>query len=380
MSAVGYQQSIRFLGGICIVLLVVMLDLIYFNGSTPQLNRKGMNVTVPQFKKYQARVCSLDFLRNYFVKTGRFFGGGKWVNDKWWPKDCMMPKYLSPEQLAPCLVKKNIKKIGQVGDSQSMRYMAAIKRGENAYSCKLLKSESTMSRSPAPSYFSPPLDPKSIRVASRDCSGCAGQLVRCTPQGSTETTDIEVLITEYTKDHEISTKRNAWKHECDDRLKNISGIFCQESMTTQEVYFREYWALSGYPDVIIIYAVHAHEAQKRRPSDFRRDFTWFIDLVVSVVPKTTKILYWNSPQVNSAKQPVFWRNITANTYISQLNAVSASVIKKFIIEKKVNNLYPMFDLYGISRDVMKWIVDGVHFSGPWYNQIITLFWTTLCAD
>ncbi|XP_013408897.1 uncharacterized protein LOC106172649 [Lingula anatina] len=384
MGAEHLQPNMRVASGMFFILFTITAYCVYldFNGPRVKLDNVWMtrnsnrHIASGRFRRLQ--ICSLDFLQQYLIKNKRFLGNGKWVNETWLPKECIFPKLLSDAQLGSCLKRKKIRKIGQTGDSQSMKYMAAMKRGEGIFKCKELKSESRSIRTPTLSYFSPPLDIKSIRVAKRDCGGCAGELVRCTAPNLNVTTDIEVLITEFTKDHEITTKRNFWKGDCDIRLKNISQIYCQESVTTQEVYFREYWPLSGYPDVINIYAVHVHEAQKRTPRDFARDFTWFIDLIVSVIPKTTKILYWNSPHIDPSKQPVKWRDVKSNEFIKQLNVISASVIRKCIVEKNATNLYPMYDLFEISKDVLHWNGDGVHFYALWYQKVMSLFWATLC--
>ncbi|XP_013408901.1 uncharacterized protein LOC106172654 [Lingula anatina] len=390
MSAEQIRPSLRLTSGVFLILfgIILLCFCMEFNGHRAKLDDVWLasihskNTQKANGHVQQMQACNLDFLQRYLLKNERFLGNGKWINGTWLPKDCIMPKLLSPSQLGSCLKSKKIRKIGQTGDSQSMRYTGVLHGGEGLFTrnVHVLKRENSGIRTPSPNYFSPPLDIKSIRVANRDCSGCAGELVRCTAPNLNVTTDIEVLITEFTKDHEITTKRNSWKSDCDIRLKNISQIYCQESVTTQEVYFREYWPLSGYPDVINIYAVHVHESQKRTPRDFARDFTWFIDLIVSVIPKTTKILYWNSPQVDPSKQPVEWRDVTSNEFIKQLNAISASVIRKYIIEKNATNLYPMFDLYEISKDVLHWNRDGVHFEPIWYKKVISLFWATLCQD
>ncbi|XP_013408898.1 uncharacterized protein LOC106172651 [Lingula anatina] len=388
MGAKQLLPNLRCKSGLFLILFAIIALGIYLDSNKLGANFDNVwlasfhnrNMQKANYQVQQMQICNLDFLQRYLIKNKRFLGYGKWVNRKWLPKECIVPELQSPAQLVSCLKRKKIRKIGQTGDSQSMKYMAAMKRGEGIFKCKELKRETRSIRTPSPSYFSPPLDKKYLTVANRDCNGCAGELVQCTAPNGIVTSDIEVLITEFIKDHEITTKRNFWKGDCDIRLKQINQIHCQDSVTTQEVYFREYWPLSGYPDVINIYAVHVHEAQKRTPRDFARDFTWFIDLIVSVIPKTTKILYWNSPHVDPSKQPVKWRDVTGNEFIKQLNAISASVIRKYIIEKNATNLYPMFDLYEISKDVLHWNTDGVHFEPIWYKTVISLFWATLCQS
>ncbi|XP_013380198.1 uncharacterized protein LOC106151471 [Lingula anatina] len=328
----------------------------------------------------KTRNCSLLYLQNYLAEKGRFFGEGQWVKGQWEPRSCQVPERVNAERLAQCLTAKKIEKIGILGDSQSMRYAAMIRTGEGAFQCKKTKAENGGNRSPSINFFSPPIAANDLRATTRDCLGCAGLQATCTFGSSKNSViKIENMITENVKDSELITRRSSVYKNCDDRLTNKTGIPCLESSTTQEVIFQEYWCLDGYPDVIIVFATHVHEAVKRNARNFERDFTWFVDLITTVVPKTTKILYVNAPKV-TPPQPEAWKTEGRNIFIDELNKIAAAVIHRSIVERKVPNLYPMYDMFSMSVDRNDWNGDGVHFKPQWYKHAASLLWTTLCMD
>ncbi|CAH1779112.1 unnamed protein product, partial [Owenia fusiformis] len=347
--------------------------------------------TMPRFKinderhKAKKPTCSLEFLKEYFLKTGEFYSSGSWDDRSWIANDCIQADLDLPTMLK----RNNLSSILFLGDSTAWRYARAfVNVLKKRFTCHLVKQEGS-GKEPDVTYFS---DSRGVfqadmLVHSRDCYTCKSFMYECknivefSHVGSYVI--IEYVSMEYFMDTEISTLRlptNKNKNMCRTSHNTQSGLACGQSPTSQEFIFNEYLTLKpseSYPQLIALVS-NFHELIMRDDVSFRRTLTWFLDLVYqSTKSRPGNRVMWFEPTffIESKKN----RNIVKNaqTKNHRLNNIAKELLMKYFNEN-IPIFWPFFGVMNISKVATpEWNIDGIHFEMMYYESMIKLLLQTL---
>ena len=249
---------------------------------------------------------------------------------------------------------QNISKIAILADSQGPRWTNALIKGimtEND-TVRKIKHENG-SRLVDESYFGN--DPH-ILSHTRECSGCQSMLQRISNQ-----MDVEYLSQEFVMDTEIQRFATHWNGNllhCDS-----SNCINEIAYTTQEYYFKFHFPEQGYPDIILRFATHMHDAGRFTETEFRRNFAYFLQLMLDYTPKTTKILWFTGMPFANGQD---------TEKLALFNKISIEQIEEFGAGRIV---VAPFDLWAIKTELNQtfgdlWRADNAHMNQPFYDSVM----------
>ncbi|CAH1790993.1 unnamed protein product [Owenia fusiformis] len=215
-----------------------------------------------------------------------------------------------------------------------------------------------------------------MNVHSRDCSSCTSKLSLCKLNSSEHTMFIDYLAMENYMDSHMSILRGKLPHPGSEvcrqnREQNKDwDVYCPESITTQQVLFNEYLpAQRVYPDVIILVGSQ-HETFRRNTRASSRALTWLLDLIDQRVKNTTRVLFLEQTTGNDNLKPNIFQKWTGESRLEAIREDSFKVLSSALKYSSV--LYPFYGLASISRDVISWNMDGVHYHNDFYEAMVHL--------
>ncbi|CAH1772915.1 unnamed protein product [Owenia fusiformis] len=322
--------------------------------------------------------CSLEFLKNYFLENGEFYARGVWSKQSWIAKDCVATLVDMPNML----FNNNLSNILLVGDSTATRYARAfVNAFKTTYKCRLEKKENAGYKEPDMRYFSN-IPQEDMYFHTRECYGCDSFLYNCSNDSigksnvrhSGSHVTIEYVSMEYFMDTEITTLRfphGKTKNKC---RKTNQYAPCEQSPTSQEFIFNEYLQLKSheaYPQLILLIANH-HETRMRDAANFKRTFTWFLDVVNNSIKNhpETRVIWLEPTFVEESKQsnPDVKNRQFKN--VELYNEAKKQLIPYF--SEQYPRFWPFYGVMKISERVPGWNQDGIHFNMEYYESMISL--------
>lgn len=256
--------------------------------------------------------------------------------------------------------KKKIR-LALVGDSTGFR---VTKELVELLNCALHDNENPVNgREPNINYFSQGGKISGIIAHTRDCGGCQSRRGTCR---SRLVSALEYLTMEYVMDTELATSRTSWGGLCSG---HPGDVYCEQSPTTQEFVFGEWWTSSRNtcPDVIFHLATNVHDIARRSTVGYRRSVTWMFGVIAEFLDVScpdTKYYWSTAARVEEAKVPKEYRNVTKNEKIVEFNQIALNSFPKH------ERMFLGFDQYNYSLllDISRY-TDAVHLSKSTYHDM-----------
>ena len=181
-------------------------------------------------------------------------------------------------------------------------------------------------------------------------------------------------------DTEVTTVRNQWLGNCP---RDDGGSFCRQSNSYQEFIFREYLR-DDYPDVILLFS-SSHDKARHDLAMIEQNIYNLKSLIKQFVPRTSKLFWFSVIGENLNKKPKAWRlarfdrNFTTD---EQNERINGALFKALLPELRQDNstFATFFDLYAMSKDVLRWSKDGIHLKNTWYDIVISYVFQMMCVD
>ena len=319
--------------------------------------------------------CSLDYFREQTIQNELFpsYKSCQWQNNT--------------VNISNCFHDRNISKVAILGDSNGGMFAKALVTliQQDSGGCVLHKSEIGLNNFfPEPSYYLG-ADPHNVTVThKRDCYGCNSAVYRCT-RGSRQV-DVEYISMEFTMDTEISTFRIHRKYNfptCGTDGFPDNKRPCPQSHTTQEFVLKEYFPLTGYPD-LIFYFSGAHDHVVFTSSEMKNAASFLGGLFSLHVPSTSKVVFFGKLFEEMTHKPKKWQTmIYEDKYnlFEQIQRLNNATIKglKPHLEVANSNIYTFFDLFAFGGEHgEEWAVDGVHKQLGFYSTVWSYFTRSFC--
>lgn len=320
-------------------------------------------------------VCTNSLMKKAVRNSHRIPYGGTWlrynVNEStesfhFQPHFCSFSETKS--YVRSCFVKKNIRKIVTIGDSNSLRLMDAFARlfSYTLDRCSFVDLEASETAS-NPRYYLRNVSFNLFDVIFRvyGCYSCTRRHVYSystadDSEGKTENRTVEL--------EQIANTRII-----DDgrRIKVKLGQFLPTDIS-QEFILRDYLRLERYPDVILYQTAFSHEIKfgmLQHPASIvklREPLKNLRNLMKKYVPPTSS-LYW---MTNQDIYEGFVRASLRNRLMRQsIDVFSDEMESDF--GSMDNNVFTFFYLYELSRPIKSWHKprDCYHMKRKWYDLI-----------
>ena len=318
--------------------------------------------------------CTMSSIQNYITQNDFFPDKGTWIMKgkkrlRWSPDLCSFKNPSENINVKECFLRKNVKRVLVLGDSNGSRYFGALVGF--VQNCTTLKREGGSLRQPDISYFTKysNVSKKDLRFQLRDCSGCKSQLKTCTLSAGRSVL-IEYVVMEYLMDTEVTTYRKACPGQC------------LHSNTHQQFIFGEY--LSGnYPDLILLFS-NIHDRVRKHRAVIKAEVNYLMQLIRALVPVSTELVWFSNKCDDVRKTAPKWRNVT---YDGQYNhSYHTSLLNRDLfhslkpaVSLSSNRISGFFDLNALIHDVLHlWSADRVHLQPPWYKLVMHYFLQAYC--
>ena len=375
--------KIRLYLATCAFLVITSFGLIartYFQQSTPiprilqatvRREKGSLHVEEKRADFDTHRNCSKTLFRQYFRACGYFPSGGKWLAVKhngknvpqFQPNACHF-QWPSTEALRQALSHNGSSHLLLLGASQMKRYTGGVLTvlRSAGFKCRIMKIAKQKDRIPDTRYFARGnmTLASMLQARGRYCSGCASSLHTCTVSGSkinVEYIGMDDILDSSLRIYDRSAREN-----------------CVE--TFQEFIFRIFLK-DHYPDFLVVSATPNHLKFKYSRTRFVMDLHYFIGLMRSYLPQTTRILWIpgiaeneNAQRTEKNKRNFNKRveGMLASERIDLLNHILYANIEKELINAS-SNIFGFLDLFQASVDRMSWYVDRGHLKNTWYMTI-----------
>lgn len=171
-----------------------------------------------------------------------------------------------------------------LGDSQGMNYAVSMIKHLNrsGAECHRQQHEKTSGqRGGDVSYFGVP----NAVARTQDCSACTSFRTRCVHPRNNTTVLVEYVRLEFILDFELTTKPLIhWDNSC-----NMSATRpCKWAWSTQQFLLEHYFGkVTPIPTQMHIFQ-NVHDPARRTLADYRRDLTWFVDLLDATIGQSPR--------------------------------------------------------------------------------------------
>eukprot|EP01084_Bolivina_argentea_P210113 357751_1 len=220
----------------------------------------------------------------------------------------------------------------------------------------------------------------------RECSGCQSYIMNCY-YSNISVIKIKYLSQEFVFDTEIQRYLTHWNKN--DLLHSIGikkcptnwllGCIGEISYSTQEFYLKNYFKLTGYPNIIIRFATYQHDIGRFTEIEFKRNFRYYLQLLLDYVNTNNTKIIW----ISTMSFATVWHNESTmhlNEKIWRFNNIAVSEIVKYA--KNSIHIFPL-DLFQISLQLRqlygnRWNenhgLDTAHLHAMFYDQLMQLVW------
>lgn len=184
----------------------------------------------------------------------------------------------------------------------------------------------------------------------RDCNICEAKLFEC--KDGLHSMKVEFIAVEFARD--VSLQSSLYR-------------------TTQEN-VGHYLSQQNVSHVIFNTGLHDTGLQCNSIKSYRKNLMWYFGVLRKFMPLAS-FLWLDSVPVVKSKQPVIWRNVTANGRISEYNRIASRLVDQFG--------YQRISPFGILQlpYFSKLSNDGVHYSeegGVFYDILASAILLQLC--
>ncbi|KIY96939.1 hypothetical protein MNEG_11023 [Monoraphidium neglectum] len=220
----------------------------------------------------------------------------------------------------------------------------------------------------------------------QDCNGCTSFRSVC--QGpSGRRVVIEFLRMEFVLDSELAAPmRIHWDNNCD----FTQSPPCKWFWNSQQFLFEGYLKQRRLPPDHIHVFQNMHDCSRRSPADFRRDLSWFLDVLDTNLHPGTNVYFWEAPHPTGSKQPDQWRNVTSPACMRRMNDAVKRAVAPFLERTAAAAAnasareqawwYATFDLFGPTGGRPDLSEDGVHMRGDWYETLARALVAGTCGS
>lgn len=346
------------------------------------------NCTIPTgYYQESLPACSNALMREYYRVMKEFPECGRWTGGdvgfgytEYYPIDfCQWQPY----NLQNCLMKNNVKRIFMAGDSNGFQLFLSMLNLTIASGarCELVRSEGPASRMPNVTYFAEILNnsrwAEAFTVETRRCKLCRAQEYKCTMRNSygLSTVYFEFMGYYFFKDPSLMVLRNA---SAKYRVRHVS--------TVQELIFKVYLPMKGYPDIIFMPLPFNHEKWNPQPllEVNLKDLSNMIrrkkrpETQVYWIPAAGEVEKMRSPLAMGYRNKKF-QGLLAAEYIYTLNKLAYKVLEPALMNK-ISNVYGFINVANMSMQKEEWNLDGIHYNYQWYSHVIRQLWSTICSE
>ena len=331
-------------------------------------------------KEQSNKTCSFPLLTQFHQRCGYFAELTSWKNiSKGFPAAamsahmCKLPLVTSaPRQLREYITKRNITGITVFGDSQGMRYSAALLDvfKKASFKCKLKKQEPTGYHMHL-DYYTKGTGISTNTTVKRGCTSCNSYLHTCSHENGTKVA-LEYISMKLTNQINISDQINITVNYPTFK-QNKSHPLCQ-GITQAEYLFKYYLKRTTYPQLLLIFPQFAHNA--RIPLVTVYDgISYLMDLIITNVPATSSVILYNGPPYNAKKDKIWSTSEGAgynpNEKMQAMNHFLSKHLLDYHKSRRSPPMYSFFDLYHMGEQLREaWAQDHVHSQPHWYKYVV----------
>ena len=279
---------------------------------------------------------------------------------------CKLPLVTSaPRQLREYISKRNITGITVFGDSQGMRYTAALRDifMKASLKCKLKKQEPTGYHMHL-AYYTKGTGIFTNTTVNRGCYSCNSNLHTCSHKNGTKVA-VEYISMTLTNQMNISVNYSTCK-------QNKSHPLCQ-GITQAEYLFKYYLKRTTYPQLLLIFPQFAHNALIPLATVYD-GISYLMDLISTNVPATSSVILYNGPPYNAIKDKK-WSTSEGPGYHKNEKMQAMNHLSKNLLDyhksRRSPPMYSFFDLYHMGEQLREaWAQDHVHSQPHWYKYVV----------
>ncbi len=325
--------------------------------------------------------CNNEIFRQYLQRHGYFPGLGKWNGSQFHPNICeFKPTTLSADYLLQCMRKSELTSVATLGDSQGMRYFNALLEHFRsvASGCTRIKVERMAHNVNAPGkdYFAQgnkTLE-NAFAVKRRGCVTCISQEWHChfARGGSNMSLRLEHISMNHLWDQSLT-------------IKDTSALKSEYTFASfQEFVFRYYFKKSR-PGLILLFAPINHEKVIRK-FEVSKSLDKIVRILEETEPTTEIFVLGGTAEFEHKKykrglhrQYARFDGMLATEKIDLLNHLMCDVLKKLYLSSR-RQIHGFMDMVAISRSLVSWNKDGIHFIPVWYESVMSYILQLFCND
>eukprot|EP01084_Bolivina_argentea_P210114 357752_1 len=273
------------------------------------------------------------------------------------------------------LIFHNITKMAIFSDSHGPKWLSAIINGmileskfkNNSLNISEIKNESGSKLVDKQFYGI-----NNMLTHTRECSGCQSKIIYLT-DNNYKKYQVLYLSQESILNTEIQKFYSHWTNG------HNASLIKQNSYSTQEFYLKNYFKLTGYPNIIIRFATYQHDIGRFTEIEFKRNFRYYLQLLLDYVNTNNTKIIW----ISTMSFATVWHNESTmhlNEKIWRFNNIAVSEIVKYA--KNSIHIFPL-DLFQISLQLRqlygnRWNenhgLDTAHLHAMFYDQLMQLVW------